>query len=132
MRRPAQVGRAASLGGLVPAGPAPGDILAFLHLFTKDVTRVYHMQAFQVHTNLQHTLIDTCVFLTQSNMFKTHTTYLYTDIHTTKMCTLHAHTCAHTHRYTLRHVHTLFWEAESSSQAEVSRVDVKQAGDWQV
>lgn len=38
----------------------------------------------------------------------------------------------HTHAHKLRHGHTLLCGAESSSQAEASRGDVKQAGDWQV
>lgn len=92
------------------------DMCTYVHTQTQIPRTCTRIHTTHAQTHIPHSF---------TNMFKTHTTYMYTDTHTTKSCT-------DTHAHRLRHGHTLLCGAESSSQAEASRGDVKQAGHWQV
>lgn len=73
----------------------------------------------------RHTLVPCTGMCTQARV---HTSALSHAQHT------RAHSAyMHTHTHTQKHsyMHALLGEAESTSQAEISRVDVKQAGDQQ-
>ena len=71
----------------------------------------------QAHTCTMYSHVHTPA-LSQAQYTRSHGARMYTHTHT------HAHTEAH-------YVYALLCEAESASQPEVSRVDVKQAGDQQ-